>query len=143
MCDYTILIVEDNPANLELVTDLLEAGGFSVRQARDASEGLQLARETLPDLILMDLSLPGRDGLSATRELKSDPVTQHIPVVALTAHAMLGDECVAREAGCNGYLTKPIDTRRFAQSLGVWLKPGPGVIVRDSPQTSTENQNEL
>jgi CheY-like chemotaxis protein len=140
---YTILIVEDNAANLELATDLLEAGGYSVRQARDASEGLQLAREILPDLILMDLSLPGRDGLSTTRELKADPVTRHIPIVALTAHAMLGDESIAREAGCNGYLTKPIDTRRFAQSLGAWLKPKPADCATQQKNSSAEKQTTL
>jgi CheY-like chemotaxis protein len=131
----TILIIEDNAANLELATDLLVAGGFSVRQAHDAGEGLQIARQALPDLILMDLSLPGRDGLSATRELKADPATRHIPVVALTAHAMIGDERIARESGCDGYLTKPIDTRRFAQSLGVWLKPAQDSAARETLTT--------
>ncbi|MEY4384881.1 MAG: hypothetical protein RLY20_164 [Verrucomicrobiota bacterium] len=126
MLPYTILIIEDNAANMELATDLLEASGYIVHHACDATEGLQIARKIFPDLILMDLSLPGQDGLSATRELKADPVTQHIPVVALTAHAMLGDERIAREAGCSGYVTKPIETRCFAQSLSVWLQPRSG-----------------
>ena len=108
-----ILVVEDNSLNLELVTDLLEAAGFSVASARTAEEGLRLARATLPDLILMDLSLPGMDGLAATRTLKADPATAHLPVIALTAHAMRGDQEMALQAGCDDYLAKPIDTRTF------------------------------
>jgi two-component system, cell cycle response regulator DivK len=114
-----ILLIEDNPLNLELATDLLEAHDYIVSQAQTAEEGLRLARETSPDLILMDISLPGMDGLEAARGLKSDPLTRHLPVIALTAHAMKGDAELAREAGCDGYLTKPIDTRQFpAQVAG-------------------------
>lgn len=117
----TILIIEDNPMNLELATDLLETAGFVVRQARMAEEGLRIARAISPDLVLMDLSLPGMDGLCATRTLKSDPATSHLPVIALTAHAMKGDEEVALSAGCDGYLTKPINTRTFVNSLQTLL----------------------
>lgn len=113
----TILVIEDNPLNLELVTDLLEAGGFVVSPARTAEEGLRLARELPLDLILMDLSLPGMDGLAATRALKTDPATRRLPVIALTAHAMKGDQQTALEAGCDGYLSKPIDTRTFTQRV--------------------------
>lgn len=113
----TILVIEDNPLNLELVTDLLEAGGFVVSPARTAEEGLRLARELALDLILMDLSLPGMDGLAATRALKTDPATRRLPVIALTAHAMKGDQQTALEAGCDGYLSKPIDTRTFTQRV--------------------------
>src|SRR5947209_2402017 len=109
----TILIIEDNPFNVELAADLLEAGGFCVRSTRTAEEGIRLAREILPELVLMDISLPGMDGLCATRNLKADPATSHLTVVGLTAHAMKGDEGLARDAGCDGYLTKPIDTRTF------------------------------
>ena len=131
----TILIIEDNPMNLELATDLLEARGFVVLQARTAEAGLRLARTTTPDLILMDISLPGMDGLSATRTLKADPVTSHLTVVALTAHAMKGDEELARSAGCSGYLTKPIDTRTFVSSVANFLRstcsPQPRPALRD------------
>jgi CheY-like chemotaxis protein len=109
----TILVVEDNLLNLELVTDLLVAGGHAVWQAQTAEEGLRLAQKTLPDVILMDLSLPGMDGLAATRALRANPAIGHLPVIALTAHAMKGDEQSALDAGCDGYLAKPIDTRTF------------------------------
>jgi CheY-like chemotaxis protein len=112
-----ILIIEDNPLNLELVTDLLEASGFVVQTAQTAEEGLRLARELLPDLVLMDFGLPGLDGLSATRLLKADPATRQLTVVGLTAHAMKGDEAIALGAGCDGYLTKPIDTRTFIATV--------------------------
>jgi CheY-like chemotaxis protein len=108
-----ILIIEDNLMNLELATDLLEVNGFVVATAQTAEEGLRLARELLPDLVLMDFSLPGMDGLSATKHLKADPATRHLTVVGLTANAMKGDEQIALNAGCDGYLTKPIDTRTF------------------------------
>jgi CheY-like chemotaxis protein len=113
----TILIIEDNPLNVELATDILEASGFRIRSTSTAEEGLRIAREILPDLILMDISLPGMDGLCATRELKTNPATAHLTVVGLTAHAMKGDEGTALGAGCDGYLTKPIDTRNFAAAV--------------------------
>jgi CheY-like chemotaxis protein len=112
-----ILIIEDNPLNLELVTDLLQAGGFNVASAPTAEEGLRMACELPPDLVLMDFSLPGMDGMSATRKLKENPATRHLTVVALTAHAMRGDEAIARNAGCDGYVTKPIDTRTFVATI--------------------------
>jgi CheY-like chemotaxis protein len=112
-----ILIIEDNLMNLELATDLLEVNGFVVATAQTAEEGLRLARELLPDLVLMDFSLPGMDGLSATKHLKADPATRHLTVVGLTANAMKGDEQIALNAGCDGYLTKPIDTRTFAATV--------------------------
>jgi CheY-like chemotaxis protein len=117
-----ILVVEDNPVNLELVTDLLEAAGFAVYAAATAEEGLRAARAISPALILMDLSLPGMDGLAATQALRADPATRHLPVVALTAHAMKGDADLARRAGCRGYLTKPIDTRTFAASVAGFIE---------------------
>ena len=116
-----ILVVEDNLLNLELVTDLLEAAGFIVCRALTAEEGLCAARELSLDLILMDLSLPGLDGLAATRTLRADPVTRHLPIIALTAHAMRGDEALALDAGCDGYLTKPIDTRTFAAKVAAFI----------------------
>jgi CheY-like chemotaxis protein len=112
-----VLIIEDNLLNLELATDLLEANGFIVSSAQTAEEGLRMAREILPDLVLMDFGLPGMDGLSATKNLKANPATRHVAVVGLTAHAMKGDEALALNAGCDGYLTKPIDTRTFIATI--------------------------
>jgi CheY-like chemotaxis protein len=117
MAGETILIVEDNPLNMELATDLLEAAGYVVRQAGTAEEAIHKAKTDSPQLILMDVSLPGMDGLAATRALKVDPATRAIPVIALTAYAMKGDEEKAREAGCEGYITKPIDTRGFPATV--------------------------
>lgn len=117
----TILIIEDNDLNLELATDLLEADNFTVLQARTAEIGLRLAHVASPDLVLMDLSLPGMDGLAATRNLKADPATRHLPVIALTAHAMRGDAKIIADAGCDGYLTKPIDTRKLASQVRAYL----------------------
>jgi CheY-like chemotaxis protein len=116
-----ILIIEDNPLNLELAADLLEANGFVVSSAPAAEEGLRMAREILPDLVLMDLGLPGMDGLCATKALKIDPATRHLKVVGLTAHAMKGDTEIAFKAGCDGYLTKPIDTRTFVETIISYL----------------------
>ena len=106
-----ILIVEDNALNLELATEVLGAHGFIVLQARTAEEGLRLARSDRPDLILLDVRLPGMDGLRAVRSLKQDVRTSAIPTVAMTAQAMTGDEAEARLAGFDAYVTKPIDTR--------------------------------
>lgn len=117
----TVLVVEDNAANMELVTDLLGVGGFRVLQAATAEDGIRLAKAEHPDLILMDIALPGMDGLQATRLLGEDPETGGIPVVALTAHAMSGDKEKALAAGCVGYITKPIDTRAFARTVTLFL----------------------
>ena len=122
MAGEKILVIEDQPLNLELVRDLLEMGGYAVVSATDAEEGLALARTTQPDLILMDIGLPGMDGLTATRKLKEDPLTQQIPAVALTAHAMRGDQEKAQDAGCAGYLTKPVSTGTFVQQVSDYLK---------------------
>jgi CheY-like chemotaxis protein len=135
MSARTILIIEDNPMNLELATDLLEAGGFVVAAARTAEEGLRLARELTPDLVLMDFALPGMDGLTATRNLKTHPATQHLIVVGLTAHAMKGDEAAAREAGCDGYLTKPINTRTFLETISGFIAAAVAPAFPPAPQT--------
>ena len=103
-----IVIVEDNPTNMKLVSCLLLQAGHQVIETMEAETGLVRARAERPDLILMDIQLPGMDGLSATRILKSDSDTAHIPVVALTAFAMKGDEERIPAAGCDGYITKPI-----------------------------------
>jgi CheY-like chemotaxis protein len=117
MTGNRILIIEDNLLNLELAADLLEANGFVVHSARTAEQGLRMARELLPDLVLMDFGLPGMDGLSATKHLKADPATRQLTVVGLSAHAMKGDEGIALNAGCDGYVTKPIDTRTFIATV--------------------------
>jgi CheY-like chemotaxis protein len=116
-----ILIIEDNPANLELASDLLEILGHEILPSETAEEGIQLAANELPDLILMDVALPGMDGLSAAQRLKGDARTQPIPIIALTAHAMSGDQERALAAGCTGYITKPIDTRSFAATVTAFL----------------------
>jgi two-component system, cell cycle response regulator DivK len=117
-----VLLVEDNPLNLELATDLLEACGIEVISANTGEIAVKLAQEQMPNLILMDLSLPGMDGLQATAALKANPGTRSIPVVAVTAHAMKGDEQKALAAGCEGYITKPIDTRMFPTLVAEFLR---------------------
>jgi CheY-like chemotaxis protein len=134
-----ILVVEDNPLNLELVTDLLEASGFTVYHARTGEEGLRAARALSPDLILMDLSLPGLDGLAATRALRADAATRHLTIIALTAHAMRGDDAIALRAGCNGYLTKPIDTRTLTIKVAAFIAAADARLPE--PQTDCQNAN--
>jgi two-component system, cell cycle response regulator DivK len=116
-----ILIVEDNLANMTLATLLVEAAGHAVISAVDAEAGLTLARAEQPDLILMDIQLPGMDGLEATALLKRDDVTRAIPVIALTALAMKGDEERIRAAGCDGYIAKPIAYRELFAILAAQL----------------------
>lgn len=118
-----ILIIEDNETNLELAATLLESKGFTVISARTAEEGLRLAQQQLPDVVLMDFSLPGMDGLAATRNLRANPLTRHLAVIGLSANAMKGDEEIALNAGCNGYLTKPIDTRTFVSTIESFILP--------------------
>src|SRR3954469_14161927 len=110
MVSEPILIVDDNPANLKLARVVLHAAGYEVRVVTDAEQALKVLETWRPRLILMDIQLPGMDGLTLTRRLKDDPATQDILVVALTAYAMKGDEERARAAGCDGYISKPIDT---------------------------------
>jgi CheY-like chemotaxis protein len=116
-----ILIVDDNAVNLKLVRVLLAKEGYETRTANDANEALAVLETFSPRLILMDLQLPGMDGLQLTRQLKADPRTKDIVIVALTAYAMKGDEEKSKEAGCDGYITKPIDTRTMPATLRVFL----------------------
>ncbi len=116
-----VLVVEDNPVNLELVAALLESEGCGVIPAETADASLRLAAEERPDLIVMDIQLPGMSGHDATRRLKADPATAGIPVVALTAHAMRGEEARAHEAGFDAFLTKPVDTHAFRAALHRFL----------------------
>jgi two-component system cell cycle response regulator DivK len=113
----TVLVVEDNAANMTLATFLLQSAGHTVLGATDAEAGLTMAREQQPDLILMDIQLPGMDGLRATALLKLDPATRHIPVIALTALAMKGDEERIRAAGCDGYIAKPMRYKEFLAAI--------------------------
>ncbi len=122
MAEGSILIIDDNQMNRELASDLLELHGFQILQAGDARTGIELARTKNPDLILMDIQLPGVDGIEATRMLREDRITKDIPVVALTAHAMKGDEEKVLKAGCIGYISKPIKTREFPGIVGGFLK---------------------
>jgi len=108
-----ILLVEDNEMNRDMLTRRLERKGFEVVIAVDGQAGIDMAASSNPDIILMDLSLPVIDGWEATRQIKANPATQSIPVIALTAHAMAGDEQKALEAGCDDYDTKPIDLSRL------------------------------
>ena len=119
-----ILVIEDNSMNMELTCDLLELAGFAVVKAVTAEEGLPLAVSAHPDLILMDIALPGMDGLEATRRLKGSEVTRGIPILALTASAMRSDEERAFAAGCGGIIRKPIDTRTFAREIANFLETG-------------------
>ena len=121
-----ILIVDDNPTNLKLAADVLEMKGYTVEKAVHAEQAQDMLEHATPDLILMDIGLPGMDGLALTRKLKADPRFRRVPIVALTAFAMKGDEQKATEAGVDGYITKPIDTRRFAAQVAAHLGRGSG-----------------
>ena len=116
-----ILVVEDNPMNLELVKDLLEVREYIVYEATNAQEALDQVKSNRFDLILMDIQLPGMDGLTATKMIREDPQNKNIPIIALTAHAMKGDEEKMKEAGCDGYIAKPIDTKEFPQEVARFL----------------------
>ena len=121
-----ILIVEDNPVNMALAVFLLQSAGYAVLTAADAEAGLKLARgDDRPDLILMDIQLPDMDGLEATALLKQDEATRAIPVVALTALAMKGDEERIRAAGCDGYIAKPLAYREFLATISAHLATAP------------------
>ena len=117
-----VLVVEDNPANMTLALFLLQSAGHDVLSATDAEAGLALARTEQPDLILMDIQLPGMDGLSATTQLKADDATRRIPVIALTALAMKGDEERIRAAGCDGYIGKPMRYKDFLATVAMHLE---------------------
>lgn len=116
-----ILVVEDDPHIMNLIVILLEREGYDVLRASSAEEGLALAAARPPDLVLMDVALPGIDGLEATRILKSREETRRIPVVALTAQAMRQDEEKASRAGCDGFIVKPLSTREFVRSISHYL----------------------
>ena len=120
-----VLVVEDNPANMTLAVFLLESAGHTVLSATDAEAGLAFARDEQPSLILMDVQLPGMDGLEAIAQLKQDEGTRDIPVIALTALAMKGDEERIRAAGCDGYIAKPMNYQDFLRAIAAQLDPAP------------------
>ncbi len=127
-----ILIVDDHPANLKLAAEVLRFDGYEVETAVDATAALAKLTEHLPDLLLTDIAMPGIDGLSLTRLRKADPATRALPIVALTASAMKGDDARILAAGCDGYVAKPIDTRQLGRQVREYLarsaerKPPPG-----------------
>jgi CheY-like chemotaxis protein len=122
MENKTILIIEDDELNMKLVRGLLMMGKYNILEAVNAEIGMKIAREHHPDLILMDIQLPGMDGLEATRLIKKDPSTKDISVIALTSCAMQGDEDKARDSGCYGYMSKPLDTRSFLDTIAKYLQ---------------------
>jgi len=121
VANQRVLVVEDNRDNMTLIVDVLESMDYVVLKAEDGEEGVTVAESEHPDLILMDLSLPKLDGWDATRQLKANDDLKDIPVIALTAHAMVGDREKAMEAGCDDYLTKPIDLQVLARKLVKYL----------------------
>ena len=120
-----ILIVDDNATNLKLVAYLMKANGYDVATALDAESAIDSLRITRPDVILMDIQLPGIDGLELTRRLKADPATRRISIIAVTAYAMKGDHDKAIAAGCDDYITKPIDTRALPATIARHLSGEP------------------
>jgi CheY-like chemotaxis protein len=125
----TILVIDDNPVNLKLASEVLRSAGHDVIRAEDAEEALQLLQTTMPQLVLTDISLPGMSGLELTRQLKTDPRYAHLPVVALTASAMKGDEAKILAAGCDAYIAKPLDTRQLASQIT-------RILERNAPQNT-------
>lgn len=119
--DRRVLLVEDNEDNRRVYRTILEHYGYEVIEAVDGEEGVRLARRERPDLILMDVSIPLLDGWQATRILKAEPATSHIPIIALTAHAMQSDRQMATDVGCDGYLAKPVSPREVADMVRHWI----------------------
>ena len=118
----TVLLVEDNPHNRKIFSGMLAHAGFRVVEAVDGNEAMTKLAADKPHLVLMDLSIPGIDGWECTRRIKGDPATRDLPVIALTAHAMRGDEERAREAGCDGYLSKPVSPKKVVEVVKKYLK---------------------
>lgn len=119
--EKVVLIAEDNPKNMKLVQDLLKVKGYSILKATNGKQSVEIAKEKKPDLILMDILMPVMDGLEATKILKVDGATKEIPIMALTSYTMVCDEHGILEAGCDGYMMKPIDTREFLKRVAEYL----------------------
>ena len=126
MAGKRVLVIDDNAVNRRLVQVLLHSRGYEVAEAASAPEAFAMLTDKPADVILMDLRLPGMDGLTATRKLKADPATRDVPVVAVTSYAMKGDEETAREAGCCAYVTKPLDKTLFLETVARVLQGQPG-----------------
>lgn len=124
MSDQAILVIDDNPSNLKLFTFLLAQPGYTVTTAASAEQALAVLGRFVPDLIIMDLQLPDVDGLTLTRQLKADPKMNGVPIVAVTASAMKGDEEKARAAGVDGYMSKPVEKRAFRAMVASYLGRG-------------------
>jgi len=122
MANEKILIVEDNEFNLELISDILEMRGYEIISTDNGEDAIRLAKKAHPDLILMDIQLPVMDGYETTRRIKRDPELKHIPVIAVTSFAMKGDKEKVIEAGCEGYIVKPIDTRKLPEIVEGYLR---------------------
>ena len=118
----TVLIVEDNELNMKLFNDLLEANGYATKQSKNGFEAIELAKNHLPDLILMDIQLPELSGLEAISQIKAEPSLKSIPIIAITAFAMKGDEEKIRHSGCEGYISKPISVVKFLEAVNSFLK---------------------
>lgn len=116
-----ILVVDDNPVNLRLAAQVLELAGHEVLRAADAEQAEEMLLQDIPDLILMDIALPGKDGLALTRLIRADRRLKHVPIIAVTAFAMKGDDRKAFAAGCDAYITKPIDTRELPRQVAAIL----------------------
>lgn len=121
--DKTVLIVEDNDLNMKLFNDLLEAHGYDTLKTKDGTQVLEIMRDQKPDLVLMDIQLPEISGLEVTKMIKADEDLQHIPVIAVTAFAMKGDEEKIREGGCEGYISKPISVMSFLETVNGFFTP--------------------
>ncbi len=130
----TVLLVEDNVHNRAIFAGILAHYGYTVKEATNGKEALEMAATVSPELVIMDLSLPVMDGWEATRRMKADPALQHIPVIALTAHAMAGDEARAREAGCDGYLAKPISPKKVVAVVQRMLEERGAPSKRPAPK---------
>ena len=133
MAEHKILVVEDTPMDMQLITDLLQIKGYHIIGAASAEEGIRLAKERAPDLILIDVGLPDMGGLEATRILKGLPETRDIPVIAMTSHAMKGDRKRALTAGCSEYVTKPIDTRKLPKLIARFMEERNATGRREPP----------
>lgn len=139
----SILLVDDSLPNLKLTRFLLMQDGFDVRTAENAEQALMALETRVPDVILMDIQMPGMDGLALTRHLRRDGSLHGVPIVAFTASAIKGDEEVARAAGCDGYITKPIDTRTFVSLVRQYARAAPGDAERASSQSCSEASSML
>ena len=135
-----VLVIEDNPSNMTLATFLLESAGHSVLGATDAEAGMVLAHEELPDLILMDIQLPGIDGLEATRRIRASKKSASIPIIAITSYAMSGDRERLLAEGCSGYIEKPINPETIMAELNTFLAEKSGRIARGKAKTKQRSR---